>query len=83
MPGGVEAEAVTDAHHVLFDDHLTQLLDGPQPAGPSAIADEPGHLAPPFVPVGVDEVLQAAGVAVVVLGGDEHEGVGGLEDRDE
>jgi hypothetical protein len=35
------------------------------------------------VPVGVDEVLEAAGVAVVVLRGHEDKRIGGLEHRHE
>jgi hypothetical protein len=67
---------VAQGEHAEFDDDLAQLLHGPDAAARSAVADEPDGLAVPLAVEVVEGVLEDGGVAVVVLGGDEHVAVG-------
>jgi hypothetical protein len=71
-------------HHGLHPDgadHLLELLDGACPRRDAAVGDEPGGLVGPLLVQVVDRVLQRRRVAVVVLGRDEDDGVGGRDRR--
>src|SRR5918999_4781837 len=78
-PSVVEADAITDRHRVQFPEDLTELLDGAQTAAHPAVGHERHGLGLPLGVGQIDRLLERRRVAVVVLGGDDHEGVGSLE----
>ena len=55
--------------------------DGPRAGGDAAVGDEPQRLVAPLVVQEVQRVLQGRGIGVVVLGGDEDEGVRRIHPR--
>lgn len=60
-----------------FRDYLAELFDGAQAAGEAAVGDEADGFGAPFVFRVVEGGFQGRRVAVVVLGCDGDEGVGG------
>ena len=76
---GQNVHGVAQRCHFELDRHRPQLLDRPRAAGvaPPHIGD---GLAPPLHEGRIERVLQHGGVAVVVLGGEDHVPVGAVDD---
>ena len=73
--GQVEADRVAHRGGVELGEDLPQLLDGSEAAGHAAVGHERHWLGSPLVVGEVDGLLERGGVAVVVLGCDDHEPV--------
>jgi hypothetical protein len=71
----VEAHGVPDGDGVQLRKDSTQLFDRAQASGYAAAGDEGDQFGSPLVAKGVDGGLERAGVAVVVLGRDDNDGV--------
>ena len=59
---------------------MLELLNRPCPGGDSAVGDEAHRLVAPLVMQVVDRVLQRGRIAVVVLRGDEDDGISSVND---
>lgn len=75
----VETHRFPDCDRVELGEDDSQLLDCAQSAGAAAVADEADWFGVPFGSHRVDRGLQGSGVAVVVFGSDDDEGIGGAD----
>src|SRR5215470_4182799 len=75
----VKADGLPDGDGVQLGEDRAQVFYGAQAAGETAVGDEPDGFGVPFRMHRVDGQLERGGVAVVVLGGDHHERIGGAD----
>ena len=75
IPGGDDVDGLADGSHLEFDGDLAELFDGASAAGVSVSDHGDGFVVPAVVDV-VESVFEGSGVAVVVFGSNEDEGVG-------
>ena len=55
LPGVLETDGVADRHDVQFREDLTELLDGAESAGDTAVGDEGDWLGVPLLTGGIDQ----------------------------